>query len=256
MGAGRSDANELRVGATTMMPTPIQLAKYDNSSYKPGGTFLKRTAWFFLGLPILRSAWIPFSGLRVGLLRVFGASIGTGVVIKPSVVVKYPWHLRVEDDCWIGEHVWIDNLTTVRLGSNVCVSQGAYFCTGNHDWTDPQFGLRVAPIEISAGAWVGAKTLLTPGVVLGEGAVAAAGSVVTGPIPAFEIHAGNPAQFVKTRTIRSVIAVQENPLGSTSAAEIKSPPEVDEKLRRNPAVAPSALSDRDSSTAAPSWCGW
>ncbi len=181
----------------------IQLAKYNNSWYKPGGSLLKRAAWFFIGQPILRAAWIPSSSLRVRLLRAFGASIGKGVVIKPSVDVKYPWHLTVGDDCWIGEHVWIDNLTTVRLGSNVCVSQGAYFCTGNHDWTDPHFGLRVASIQLGEGSWVGAKSLLGPGVVLKEGAIAAAGSVVTGTIPAFEIYAGNPARFVKTRELRT-----------------------------------------------------
>ena len=181
----------------------IQLAKYDNSWYRPGGTLFKRAAWFFLGQPLVRSAIIPSSSLRVFLLRMFGARIGKGVVIKPAVKIKYPWHLIVGDHCWIGEHAWIDNLTTVRLGSNVCVSQGAYFCTGNHDWTDPHFGLRVSPIEVGDGAWVGAKSLLTPGILIGAGAVAASGAVVTQSIPAFEIHAGNPAQFVKTRVVKT-----------------------------------------------------
>ena len=185
------------------MPSPIQLANYDNSWYHPGGSLLMRAAWFFVGQPIVRSAWIPSSALRVRLLRLFGARIGTGVVIKPSVDVKYPWHLVIGDHCWIGEHVWIDNLTTVRLGSNVCLSQGAYLCTGNHDWTDPHFGLRIAPIQLGDGAWAGAKSILTPGCLLGDGSVAAAGSVVVGSIPDFEIYAGNPAQFIKRRIVKS-----------------------------------------------------
>jgi putative colanic acid biosynthesis acetyltransferase WcaF len=184
------------------MSTPIRLKHYDNSWYDPGGGLLKRAAWFFVGQPILRAAWIPSSGLRVQLLRMFGAQIGSGVVIKPAVDVKYPWHLVVGDHCWIGERTWIDNLTTVRLGSDVCVSQGAYFCTGNHDWTDPHFGLRIKRIQIGDGAWVGARSILTPGTVLGAGAVAAAGSVVVGNIPDFEIFAGNPAHFVKSRVLR------------------------------------------------------
>lgn len=182
--------------------TTIDLHRYDNSWYNPGGSFLKRTAWFFLGQPILRAAWIPFSGLRVSLLRLFGAQIGNGVVIKPSVDIKYPWHLVVADHVWIGEHVWIDNLTTVTIESNVCVSQGAYFCTGNHDWTDPHFGLIVSPITLHEGSWAGAKCILTPGSVLGQGAIAAAGSVIAGTVPEFQIFAGNPAQFVKTRVVK------------------------------------------------------
>lgn len=180
----------------------VQLGEYDNSWFDPGASLLKRSVWLFLGAPIVRSGWIPSSSLRVALLRAFGARIGKGVVIKPSVEVKYPWHLVIGDNCWIGEHAWIDNLTTVRLASNVCVSQGVYFCTGNHDWSDVKFGLMIAPIQLDEGSWAGAKCMLTPGATLGRGAVAAAGSVIAGHVPAFAVYAGNPAGFVKTRRMR------------------------------------------------------
>ncbi len=163
---------------------------------------MTRAAWFFLGQPLLRSSWIPSASFRVHLLRIFGARIGKGVVIKPSVDVKYPWHLVVGDYCWIGEHAWIDNLTTVRISGNVCISQGAYLCTGNHDWSDPAFGLMIAPIELGEGSWAGAKCILTPGTHLGKGSVAGAGAVVTGSIPDYEIYAGNPARFIRRRVIR------------------------------------------------------
>lgn len=185
----------------------VRLGRYDNSWYDPGGTFLKRALWFFFGQPILRAAWIPSSGLRVRLLRAFGARIGVGVVIKPSVDVKYPWHLVIGNDCWIGEHCWIDNLTTVRLGDDVCVSQGAYFCTGNHNWSDPAFGLMMAPIQLGDGSWAGAKCMLTPGAVLGPGAIAAAGSVISGTVPELEIYAGNPARFVRRREMKPAAEV-------------------------------------------------
>jgi putative colanic acid biosynthesis acetyltransferase WcaF len=117
--------------------------------------------------------------------------------------VKYPWLFAAGDNCWIGEDCWIDNLAFVRMGSNVCISQGAYFCTGNHDWSDPAFGLIVKGIEIHDGAWVGAKAVLTPGVKICECAVVAAGSVVTQDIPRFEVHGGNPARFLRRREIRA-----------------------------------------------------
>jgi putative colanic acid biosynthesis acetyltransferase WcaF len=180
----------------------VQLKRYDNSWFHPGRSLLKRAAWFFLGQPILRSSWIPSSGLRVRLLRMFGARIGNGVVIKPSVDVKYPWHLVVGDDCWIGEHAWIDNLTTVRIESNVCISQGVYICTGNHDWTDPAFGLMIAPVQLLEGSWAGAKSILMPGSTLSRGAIAAAGSVIAGTVPEFEIYRGNPAVFFKRRVMK------------------------------------------------------
>jgi putative colanic acid biosynthesis acetyltransferase WcaF len=123
------------------------------------------------------------------------------LVIKPGVRVKYPWFLEVGDHCWIGEDCWIDNLAPVQLGSHVCLSQGVYLCTGNHDWTDPHFGLLVKPIVLLDGSWAGAKSILCPGVELGEGAIAAAGSVVIRNIPPWEIHSGNPATLTKKRIL-------------------------------------------------------
>ena len=180
---------------------PIRLSEYDNSWYNPGRSLPWRAMWHLLGAPILSSNIIASSTLRILLLRLFGASIGKGVVIKPGVVVKYPWHLIVGDNSWLGEACWIDNLTTVRVGHDVCISQGVYLCTGNHDWSDPRFGLLLGSIQLGDGAWAGAKAILTPGAVLGVGAVAGAGSVVSGVIPDFEVYAGNPATFVRKRTI-------------------------------------------------------
>lgn len=181
------------------MRSSVRLDQYDNSWYDPGRSLFWRAAWLFLGLPIFRSSLLPFSRLRVALLRFFGAEIGDGVVIHSEVVVKYPWHLSVGDHAWIGERAWIDNLTTVQVGNNVCISQGAYLCTGNHDWNDIAFGLRVAPIQLFEGSWAGAQCTLLPGAVLSTGAIAAAGSVISGVVPPFKIFAGNPAVFLRER---------------------------------------------------------
>ena len=202
---------------------PVRLGNYENSWFKPGRSILTRLAWFLAGSPIVRSSWIPSSGIRVSLLRLFGAQIGQGVVIKPGVRIKFPWNLAIGSDSWIGEDAWIDNLTQVRIGSNVCVSQAAYFCTGNHDWTDPAFGLIVRPIELHDGAWAGSHCVLAPGITLGECAVAAAGSVVMRDIPPYEIHIGNPATFVKKRVIKRPLeragSAQTSPLRSQLAQD-------------------------------------
>jgi len=142
---------------------------------------------------------MPSSTLRAWLLRLFGAQVGRDPVLKPGVRVKYPWRLSIGDDSWLGEDCWLDNLEQISIGNNVCISQGAYLCTGNHDWSDGSFGLIVKPITLGDGSWVGAKCLVGPGVELGACAIAAAGSVVTKSIPEYEIHAGNPARFVRRR---------------------------------------------------------
>jgi putative colanic acid biosynthesis acetyltransferase WcaF len=179
----------------------VKLASFRNDWYHPGRSRLWQVCWFLLGRPVLKCGILPFSGIRVRLLRMFGAQIGEGVTIRPGVRIKNPWRLIVGDNCWIGEDCWIDNIGDVTIGDDVCLSQGAYLCTGNHDWSDTSFGLIVKPIRLESGSWVGARALIGPGVSLGQCAVAAAGSVVQRSVPDFEIHSGNPASFVRRRRI-------------------------------------------------------
>jgi putative colanic acid biosynthesis acetyltransferase WcaF len=180
----------------------IDLSKFENTWYRPGGGFLTRSLWFFIGSPIVRSTIISSSAVRTLVLRAFGARIGSGVVWKPGAHIKYPWRLAVGDHSWIGEDCWIDSLANITIGSHVCVSQGVYLCTGNHDWSDPYFALRVSPIVIEDGAWVGAKAVVCPGVTVGNMAVLTAGSVATKSLPSGEIHVGNPAVYSRKRAIR------------------------------------------------------
>jgi putative colanic acid biosynthesis acetyltransferase WcaF len=177
----------------------VDLSRYEHT-YELGRSWLVRVAWFFGGSPLVRSQLLPSSAIRRGILRLFGAEIGTGVVIKPGVKIKFPWLLKVGDYSWIGEDCWIDNLALVVLGKNVCLSQAAYVCTGNHDWNDPQFALIVRPVRILDGAWVGARSVIAPGAVIGESSVVAMGSAVSARgIPAGEVHGGNPTAFLSKR---------------------------------------------------------
>jgi putative colanic acid biosynthesis acetyltransferase WcaF len=180
----------------------IDLSVPDNTELVRGAPLLVEATWYFCGLPMLRSQWITSSSFRSRLLRLFGAKIGKGVYIKPGLRVKFPWYFEVGDHTWLGEDLWIDNLAQVTIGPHCCISQGAYFCTGNHDWSAPDMKLFRRPIRCERGSWVGARSVVCPGVTLGSGAIAAAGSVVTRDIPAMEVHAGNPARFVRQRELR------------------------------------------------------
>jgi len=125
------------VGNSEAIGKTVDLASFRVNGYSAGRSVVVRALWFFVGLPVLRANYNPFSGLKRRLLQVFGASIGSGAVIKPGVRIKNPWLLKAGRNCWFGEDCWIDNLAPVALGDNVCISQGAYLCTGNHDWSDP-----------------------------------------------------------------------------------------------------------------------
>lgn len=179
----------------------VDLSRFDNSWYHPGRGWLVRVLWHLVNAAFLQCPLNPSSGLKIFLLRLFGAQIGRGVVLKPSINVKYPWHLAIGDYSWIGEGAWLDSLAPITIGSHVCISQGTYFCTGNHDWSDPAFGLIVKPIVIEDGAWVGARATILPGVTVRTHAIIAAGSVIARDAEAYTIYAGNPAEILKRRKI-------------------------------------------------------
>ena len=159
--------------------------------------------WILIKALFVQCNWNPSSHLRILLLRLFGAKIGSGVMIKPGVNIKYPWHLSVGDNVWIGENVWIDNLTRVSIGNHVCISQGAYLLTGNHDFKKNTFDLIVKPVTIEAGVWIGAKAIVCPGVTCRSHAVLTAGAVATKDLEDYMIYSGSPAQAVKQRVIQS-----------------------------------------------------
>ena len=149
--------------------------------------------WYLVKIVFFLSALPWPSSLKRMLLRFFGAKIGPGVVIKPRVNVHFPWRLEVGAHSWIGEEVFILNFDPVRIGSQACVSQRVFLCTGNHDFCDEKFSFRCAPILIGDGVWIGASVFVGPGVEVGEDAVATAGSVVVKSIPAGMVCSGNPA---------------------------------------------------------------
>ena len=176
------------------------LSKYNNSWYKPG-SFFKQLAWHILGR-IFVNTYLPFPMfVKTIILKLFGAKIGKNVTIKPKVNIKYPWFLEIENDVWVGENVWIDNLTTVTLCSNCCLSQGAMLLTGNHNYTKTTFDLILGPIKIESGAWIGAKATVCPGVTVHSHAVLTVNSVATKNLEAYSIYQGNPCVFVKTRNL-------------------------------------------------------
>lgn len=177
----------------------VQLGQFSGREFDKGAGFLKITLWYFVNAILVRASWNPFMGMKKALLRAFGARIGKGLVIKNNVTIKSPWFLTVGDDVWLGEGCWIDNLDRVTIGSNVCISQGAMLLTGNHDYTKEDFPYRNAPITIEDGAWIGARTVVCPGVTVHENAILTVGSVATRDMQANGIYQGNPAGKIRER---------------------------------------------------------
>jgi putative colanic acid biosynthesis acetyltransferase WcaF len=139
--------------------------------------------------------------LKSAVLRLFGARVGRGVVFKPNVRITFPWKLELGDHVWLGEECWILNLAPVTIEDHVCISQRAFLCTGSHDYARPNFDLITKPVQVGRGAWIGAGTIICPGVEIGSHAVVTAGSVAVKNLAAYGVFQGNPAVWVRERVI-------------------------------------------------------
>ncbi len=187
-----------------MSSPKVDLSQYRNpEDLDKGRSILIRALWHVVNAVVLQSPLNPSSKLKIMVLRMFGAKIGRGCVLKPSMNIKSPWYLTVGDYCFLGERVWIDSLAPVTLGNNVCISQDVYLCCGNHDWTDPHFGKTVKPIIVEDGVWIATRATVLSGVTLRSHSVIAAGAIMSKDSEPYRIYAGNPAEPVKIREIIS-----------------------------------------------------
>ncbi len=179
----------------------VELSTFDNSSFDRGAGALKEALWLVVSLVLFRLCPFSLSALKRAALRAFGARVGQGVVIKPQVKIHFPWKLVLGDHVWLGEQCYLLNLERIEIGSNVCISQRAFLCTGSHNYKLPTFDLIVKPIKVEDGAWLGAGCWVGPGVTVGSHAILSAGSVTTKELEPWGIYQGNPAVWVRQRVV-------------------------------------------------------
>lgn len=170
----------------------MDLRRYDQSHYDRGRPGWMIMLWWLVQAIVFPLTPHSFHGLRIGLLKLFGADIGQGVVIRPGARFFYPWNVKIGDHSWIGDEVVFYSWEQITVGCHAVVSQKSYLCTGSHDMTDPTFQLQTASITIGNGAWVATDCFIAPGVIIGANAVIGARSSVFKDMPAQYICLGSP----------------------------------------------------------------
>lgn len=178
-----------------LVPLKTRLDKFNSRDGLERGRSKSIEAIWYLFKIIFFVSSLPWPYyIKAMVLRLYGAKVGQGLVIKPRVNIHFPWKLNLGDHVWIGEDTFILNLEPITIGSHSCISQRVFLCTGNHNFRDPYFSYLNAPIIIGTGVWIGAGAIVCPGVSIGDEAVAFAGSVVTSDIAENNMVAGNPAR--------------------------------------------------------------
>ena len=174
----------------------IDLSLFKNPDFDRGAPRWKEGLWVLTrGLLFMHAIPLP-SSWKVGALRAFGATVGTGVIMRSRINITFPWRITIGDHVWIGDEVSILSLAQVTIGSNVCLSQRAFVCTGTHDFESTSFSLVTNPIIIGDRSWIAGMAFISPGVTIGSDSLVAAGSVVTRDVEANTKVAGNPARAI------------------------------------------------------------
>lgn len=138
-------------------------------------------------------------GWRNWLLRLFGAKIGVGVIVRPSAKITYPWKVSIGDHSMIGDEVVLYSLGEIEIGENAVISQRSYLCAASHDYTKPDFPIYAKKVCIGAQVWVATDVFVAPGVTIGEGSVVGARSSVFHNLPPMMVCVGSPAKPIKPR---------------------------------------------------------
>lgn len=169
--------NHLVEPADSAPGSRFNLAGFLGTGYDKGRPRSTQLLWLVVSRTIVMKWWCP-SPVRVRILRMFGAQIGAGTLIRADVKIHWPWKLRVDAHTWIGEEAWILNLEPVTIGTNTCVSQGVFICTGSHDRKSPTFEFDNAPITIGDSVWIATRATILRGVHIADGATVGAGALV------------------------------------------------------------------------------
>jgi acetyltransferase-like isoleucine patch superfamily enzyme len=160
--------------------------------------FLFRASPFFAGcyrgMLFRIGAWL---GRKWGI----GGRIGSGSVISRCSRIDYPWKVAIATGTFIGNESWLYAMAPITIGNNVCISEKVSLLTGTHDVSSSSFDLITKPIVIKDNVWIATGAMVLPGVTIGEGAVVAAGAVVTKDVEPWTVVGGNPAKVIKKREL-------------------------------------------------------
>lgn len=179
----------------------VDLRQYNSSQHDRGRPSWVVILWWFIQGILFPLSLHNLNGFRGWLLRLFGAKIGQGVVIRPTARFTYPWKIAIGDYSWIGDNVVLYSVDRIEIGCHCVISQKSYLCTGSHDFKDLGFSLITSPINIGNGVWVASDCFIAPGVAIGANSVIGARSSVFRNISEQKIAWGSPCKSHRDRII-------------------------------------------------------
>jgi len=160
----------------------------------------KMLLWRVRDFWIRATGKLPFNELRVVVYRyLFGVNIAEGARIEGGCTIWGPKRVTIGPGTVVNRDVILDGRFPLTIGSFVSISVRSVILTLEHDLGDPEFRAVGAPVQIGDRVFIGTGSIVLPGVTIGDGAVVAAGAVVTKDVEPFTIVGGVPARPIGVR---------------------------------------------------------
>lgn len=161
--------------------------------------------WFVdFGLLLLRIVGcIPSHLVRKFCYRLVGIKIGKGSAIHTGARFFSPHNIVIGDDSIVGSDVFLDGRASLKIGSHVDIASEVMIYNSEHDINDPEFRAIESPVEIGDYVFVGPRAIILPGIKIGNGAIIAAGAVVTKDVGFGKVVGGIPAKEISERKLKN-----------------------------------------------------
>jgi len=167
-----------------------------------------RLLWGVSEILLWKHSPVSLWGFRRALLRVFGAKIGKGVRIHPSVKVIIPWHIDLDDGVVVHERAILYALGQIKVGKNTEIGPLAHICAGTHDFTSPAFTLLRQPITIGSNCVIGIAGFVAPDVTLAEGTVLEPRCAIYMNTDPGTTYIGNPGKPVAASSVDAHVSTE------------------------------------------------
>lgn len=160
----------------------------------------RRSVWGDLRLRLLADlGYLPSHAIRNFFYRRAGVTLPRSSSIHWRAEFYHPGGVVIGENCIVGDTCFLDGRDGITFGSNVNVGSHVSIYTRQHAVDSPTFEEIGAPVAVGDYAWIASHAVVLPGVTIGEGAVVAAGSVVTKDVAPYTLVGGNPARYIRDR---------------------------------------------------------